>query len=259
MTKEKLIKFLKSSIHIQDPDIGNDSKYLSMTDEDLELYLTVALSRDFSKVRSLDVLPEAYVYPLILLAKKELYYTLAVIEAPLYDMGADNNNYLKREQRFKHYMALIEQVDKEYNQYQADNETGTNGTLITYDVLLGDRYFTKRYRNKGVVPVVSLYADEVATDYVKLSWERVIINFAEFRIYLSEKPIYNPYDLTNPIDKDAVLMFKVMEDTHKMCQINDLKPDTEYYICIEYTDKSGLKGYSQIVIDTTPEEITGGE
>ncbi len=260
MTKEKLIKFLKSSVHIQDPEIDNDSGYLAMSDEDLELYLTVALSRDFSKVRSLDEVPEATVYPLMLLAKKELYYALAVIEAPLYDMGADNNNYLKREQRFQHYMKLIGQIDTEYERYLDDNATGTDNTLTTYDVLLSNRYYTRNYRSKGVAPVVSLYADNVGTDSVELSWDSVVINFSEFRIYISEQPIYDPYNLEKPISDTAKLLFRVREDTSHKCRINDLKQNKVYYILIEYIDKCGLKGFSQIVIDTTPpiEEDSGG-
>lgn len=65
----------------------------------------------------MEYLPEDAVYPIVLLAKKELYYTLAVKEAPLYDIGADNNNYLKRSQRFDHYMKLIAQVDSEYDDW----------------------------------------------------------------------------------------------------------------------------------------------
>lgn len=251
MTTEKLIQFLRSSVHIQDPDTDNDSKYLSMTDEDLELYLTVALSRDFASVRSLDALPKASVYPLLLLAKKELYYALAVIEAPLYDMTADSNNQLKRDQRFQHYMKLIAQVDEEYNTYNSENETGTHNTLTTYDVLLSNRYFTPRYRNKSTVPVVSLFADNVTTNSVDLSWERIVNNFAEFRVYISKEPIYDPYNLKQPVSEDAKLVFKVRSDTQHMCRITDLEENTVYYILIVYYDKSGLKGYSQISIDTS--------
>lgn len=259
MDKAKLIRFLRSSVHVQDPETEKDSKYLSMTDDDLELYLTVALSRDFANVRSLDTLPEVYVYPLLLLAKKELYYALAVIEAPLYDMGADNNNYLKRDQRFKHYMALIEQVDKEYNQYLTDNATGTANTLTTYNVLLNNRYFTERYKNNGVVPVVSLYVDNITKNSVELSWEHLVANFAEFRVYISETPIYDPYNLKQPLDSNAKLVFRVTENSNQQCRITDLKENTVYYVLIVYYDKCGLKGYSQVCIDTTPKDIVGGE
>ena len=258
MTKEKLIQFLRSAVHIQDPDISNDSKYLAMSDEDIELYLTIVMSRDYPNIRSLDDIPTASVYPIILLAKKELYYALAVLEAPLYDLGADNNNYLKREQRFKHYMQLIEQVNDEYDQYNENNETGTNGTLVTYDVLLNNRYYTPRYKNKGVAPQVVLYADNVEKGSVDLSWEHIVVNFAEFRVYLMEgTPVYDPYNLEEPINKDAQLIFKVKEDIHSSCRISDLKENTLYYVCLVYYDKCGLKGYSQITVDTTPTEDGG--
>ena len=254
MTKEQLIKFLRSSVHVQDPEINNDSKYLSLTDEDLELYLTVALSRDssVSKGQSLDSLTDAQVYPLLLLAKKELYYALAVIEAPLYDMGADNNNYLKRTQRFEHYMKLIAQVDEEFNKYNEEDVTGTNNTLTTYDVLLSNRYYTKRYRSKCVVPVCSLYADEVRADSVDLSWDCIINNFIKAEIYVSTSPIYDPYNVENHISPDAQLVFLLREYTEPMCRITDLGLNTKYFICLVVTDRTGLKGYSQIEIDTTP-------
>lgn len=119
MTVEQMIQFLRLSVYVQDKDkvVTVDEQYLCMTDEDLLLYLNLALSRNFSDVPSLEYLPEDAVYPIILLAKKELYYTLAVKEAPLYDIGADNNNYLKRSQRFDHYMKLIAQVDSEYDDW----------------------------------------------------------------------------------------------------------------------------------------------
>ena len=141
MTVPQIIQFLRLNVNVQNPDgsEGVDSAYLSMTDEDILLYLNVVLTRDFADIPSLEYLPAQNVYPLVLLAKKELYYALAVASANEYDLGADNNNYLKRSQRFEHYMKLIEQVAKSsiYPELQGTFKRGknwivTNGIIVLY-------------------------------------------------------------------------------------------------------------------------------
>ena len=144
MTVPQIIQFLRLNVNVQNPDgsEGVDSAYLSMTDEDILLYLNVVLTRDFADIPSLEYLPAQNVYPLVLLAKKELYYALAVASANEYDLGADNNNYLKRDQRFQHYMALVKQADQEYQDY-LDNggglsaDDGSGAPLSMYCLVTG--------------------------------------------------------------------------------------------------------------------------
>ncbi len=144
MTVQQIIQYLRSSMMISDPNIGEDSAYLSLTDEELLLYLNVTLGRYYPQVRSADSIPNNLIYPVTLLTKKDLFYTLATSTAPLFDLGADNNNYLKRSQRFDHYLKLIAQVEEEYQNYLENG--GEGGSVITtHNVILPTRYSTNSH------------------------------------------------------------------------------------------------------------------
>ena len=116
LTVEELVKILRSSVNVQVPieegseETINDPAYLSMTDDDITLFIKLGVSRAYPNVTDLSELPSGSEYPVTLLAKIELYLKLAVIKADKVDMGADNNNYLKQSQRFAHYMKLVEEA-----------------------------------------------------------------------------------------------------------------------------------------------------
>lgn len=259
MTTAQLIQYLRLNVNVQMPDGSQDSAYLSMSDEDILLYLNVVLTRDFSDVPSLEYLPNQAVYPLILLAKKELYYALAVMSAPDYDLGADNNNYLKRDQRFQHYMKLIEQADKEYQDY-LDNggglsEDGAGNTLSSYDVLLSNRYYTKRYYDKGAVPAPILYVDSVTNNSVSFHWTNKTRKFAWSNIYLSKEPIVDKYKvgLSKIVDK-STLVNHFLDSRQVSLSIDGLDPSTTYYLAVEVVDMSSLVGYFQVEFTTDSDE-----
>ena len=259
MTTAQLIQYLRLNVNVQMPDGSQDSAYLSMSDEDILLYLNVVLTRDFSDVPSLEYLPNQAVYPLILLAKKELYYALAVMSAPDYDLGADNNNYLKRDQRFQHYMKLIEQADKEYQDY-LDNggglsEDGAGNTLSSYDVLLSNRYYTKRYYDKGAVPAPILYVDSVTSSSVSFHWTNKTRKFAWSNIYLSKEPIVDKYKvgLSKIVDK-STLVNHFLDSRQVSLSIDGLDPSTTYYLAVEVVDMSSLVGYFQVEFTTGSDE-----
>lgn len=250
MTKAQLIQYLRSNVNIQ---MGNvkDTTYLSMTDEDIELYLNIALTRDFPQVPSLDLLPSECVYPLILLSKKELFYALAIKDAPLIDMSADNNNQLKRSQRFEHYMKLIEAVDKEYNQYNEDGGAGTRNTLTSYDVLIPDRYNTRRNYEKGVVPTLSLYIEEVTDTTIEISWSVRLSRFSNYKVYVSQNPILDEYNLKNPVAEDAKLVATILNVHQNRCRIEGLNPNSVYTIMVSATERSSLTGRAEITVTTS--------
>lgn len=256
MTVTQLIKYLRLNVRLQDPDGASvDPEYLSLTDEDILLYLNVAMTRDFPEVESLDNLPTEDTYPLILLAKKELFFALAVKEAPLYDLIADNNNQLKRNQRFEHYMALIAQVDKEYNQFNEDGGAGgKQNTLTSYNVLLSDRYATKRNYEKGVTPVLSLYVGEVTETTVEVCWNVAMSRFFCYRVYISDKRALDNYNLVNPISSEAKLVATIKNVHDNRCRIEGLQPNTSYYVVVTATEMSSLTGRKEIQVMTLPSD-----
>lgn len=249
MTVDQLVQYLRHNVSIQDPEgSAQDSEYLSMTDEDIILYMSVALTRNYPEIPSLDYLPTEYVYPIILLSKKELFHALATKEAPLFDIGADNNNYLKRSQRFEHYMKLVAQVDKEYKDYLENGGAGGN-TLTSFDVLLSDRYATKRNYEKGVTPALTLYIQGVGETFVEIAWKVKLSRFKEYKVYVSKSPIVDLFNVSEPVVKETeVLTIRNVHQTS--CRIEGLEPDADYYVAVSATEMSSLTGYTQELFKT---------
>ncbi len=249
MTVDQLVRYLRLTMKIQDPEgAENDSVYLSMTDEDIILYLNVALTRDFPKVPSLDTLPSDAIYPLTLLARKDLYYTLATTEAPLYDLGADNNNYLKRSQRFDHYMKLIGQVDKEYQDYLDGGGAGGN-TLNAYNVILPSRYNTMYNYEKGSAPAPLLYVTP-GVDYADVSWDVQMSRFRKYDVYVSKDQIIDLFIVDNPVSDNAKLVSTMRDIHHTRCRLTGLEGNTEYHVAVAAVEMSGLTGYAESVFTT---------
>ena len=258
MTKAELVRYLRLNVNIQNADV-TDTAYLSMKDEDIELYLSVVLTRDFPQVPSLDLIPQEDIYPVVLLAKKELYFTLASMDAPLIDLTADNNNQIKRSQRFEHYMKLIAAVDEEYNQYNEDGGAGTRNTLTSYDVLISDRYATRRNYEKGFVPTLSLRVTGVTDTTIELVWSVQLSRFEKYEVYISEEQIYDEYSIGNPVSPDAKLVAKILNVHQNKCRIEGLLPNTVYHIMVSATDKSSLVGRTEIIVSTTGGDDSGSE
>lgn len=255
MTVEQMIQFLRLSVYVQDKDkvVEQDPQYLCMTDEDLLLYLNLAMSRNYSDTPALKYLPEDALYGVIILAKKELYYTLAVKEAPLFDMGADNNNYLKRSQRFDHYMKLIVQADKEYEDWLENGGEDGLGTVKSYSVTLSDRYGTRYNYENAAVPKVILYVGTITEDSIEFWWNvKNISRFYRYKVYVSKEPIVDLYNLKTHIAEGAKLVAEI-KDIHQVhCRVTGLEQKTVYYIAIQAVNMASLCGYAQAEVETGP-------
>lgn len=246
MTIPEIIKFLRVSMQVADPEgTEGDKSFLSLTDEELELYLKVSLSRNFPEVPLLELVPNEGIYPLVLLTRKDLYFTLATSTAPLYDIGADNNNYLKRSQRFKHYMELIGQVDKEYQDY-LDNGGAGGFALNTYYAILPNRYNTRYNYEKGKIPKPVIILNEVEQTFVELSWKVQTSRFYRYRVYISTEPIVDLYNVEGKhISETANLVATIMDVHQTYCRIEDLEIGTKYFVAVEVIEKSTLTGYAE--------------
>ena len=195
LTVEELVKLLRSSVNVQSEETEVvDPAYLTMTDDDMELFIKLGVSRAYPDIEDLTDLPSGSEYPIVLLAKIELYTKLAVLKADKVDMGADNNNYLKQSQRFDHYMKLVESAKAQYESW-LENE-GVNGGVgvQSYDVLLSNRHYTQRNFEKQVTPKVKLKIDTVTSDSVSFHWGvSNTSHFGRFKVYISDKPIIDMF------------------------------------------------------------------
>lgn len=251
MTTAEIIQYLRLNVHIQ---TEGDSAYLSMTDEEILLYLNMALTRDFPEYSSVEEIPPENIYPLMLLAKKELFMALAVKDAVWVDMTADNNNSLKKSQRFDHYMALVKQADEEYEQYAEGLGAGERNTLTAYDVLLPNRYNTPRNYAKTMVPKVRVFVDTVADTFIELSWSVRMSQFKCYKVYISDNQIWDSYSLTEKVSEDAQLVATILDIHQRGLRITNLNPDSVYHVLVMAVDKTTSKGCIEIII-TTEKEI----
>ena len=260
LTVEELIKLLRSSVNVQSEETEViDPAYLTMTDDDIKLFIKLGVSRAYPDVTDLAELPNGSEYPIVLLAKIELYLKLAVIKADKVDMGADNNNYLKQDQRFQHYMKLVEEARAEYESW-LDNEG--QGEVSSYDVLLSNRHYTHRNFEKQVTPKVSLKIDQVTSDSVDFHWGVTnISHFGRFKVYISKSPIVDMYregaTYDKKINEDAKLLVSTQNIRNVYHKVNNLESGTLYYIAVISIERNQVFGYSEmsfVTLEVLPDE-----
>ena len=269
-TVSELCNLLREAVNVQNEGAEiQDPAFLTMTDEDLTMFLKLGMSKVYPSVEDLADLPPGSDYPLILVLKKELYLKLAVVSAPLYDLTADNNNQIKRSQRFSHYMALAESAQAEYEDWvengggaTVDPNTGIQG-VTTYEVLRSKNHYSLRNYEHGLSPVVRVKIGEITTESVSFSWSSFNNDhFGKYLVYVSENPIVDPFrDGSKAEDKildGATLVLSTWDFRNNHKRVEGLKPETEYYIAVFSIERNQLYGYKQVTFQTLP-VLTGEE
>lgn len=250
MSIKELIKFFRQSVLVQDPEVVSvDEDFLSMTDEDFIPLLTIALSK-VDPSDNINHLSNENLYALVLVAKKELFYRLAMKTATKYSLTSATGVQLKRAEIFDHYYKLIEEVEKEYKSYLATGVPVKQG-----EILLSSRYFSARNYSLATAPTITGNLDNVYSNKVEVSWSLGNINkFAKCEIYLDTKDIVDRYknNAISPTAKKVV----IIRDVHCDCtRIENLKPDTEYHLLFVVEERNGLKGVHEITFTTLEEEV----
>lgn len=251
---DELVKILRSSVNVQNTSGTIDPAYLSMTDDDIKLFIKLGVSRAYPNVTDLALLPNGSEYPIVLLAKIELYLKLAVIKADKVDMSADNNNYLKQDQRFKHYMKLVEEARAEYESW-LDNEG--QGEVSSFDVLLSNRHYTQRNYEKQVTPIVALSIDQVTSDEVEYHFGvSNTSHFGRFKAYISESPIVDIYKdgatYSHKLSDDAKLILSTGNIRNTYHKLGNLEPNTTYYLAVFSIERNQVFGYKELTFNTLP-------
>lgn len=247
MNKLQVIAYLRQNCIVQDPEVTpNDPAFLALTNEELELVISVALLKE-SPHDTVDNVPAEVLYPTILVAKKELYYQLASKTAPLYPISlGDDDGGLKKNIRFDHYMTLVTKVSQEYDLFKS---TGT--PVVVGQILLSSRYHSKRNYDLAVPPSGSLVADLVRNTSIDLSWSvRNINRFYSYILYKSTEPIVDLYDPTNPIKETAEKVMETYDIHSNLYRISGLTASTLYYVALVVQEANGLKGFSEISFTT---------
>lgn len=256
LTVEELIKVLRESVNVQNGEEEViDPLLLTMSDEDLSLFLKLAVSRAYPQCSSLAELPEGADYPVVLLAKIELYTKLAVTKADKVDMGVDNNNYLKNDQRFQHYMKLVSAAKEQYDSW-LENEG--QGEVSTFDVLLDKNHYTQRNYELQRSPKVSLVIDLVTSDSVEFHWGvSGIRHFGRYEVYISEDLIFDVYrggtTYKANLCKGAKRIVKTSNLRLQHHRITQLVAEKTYHIAVVSVERNQVYGFAEVVFDTLPE------
>jgi hypothetical protein len=241
-----LISYLRASL-----GKSSDVASLALTNEDMVLYMNVVLTRDFPQILSLDLIPNEAVYPLVLLTKKEIYFTLATNSASDVSMEAEGAS-LSKSDRFKHYMTLIAKVDEEYDKFIEDGGAGGVGnTLTAYDVLLPDRFYTPRNTLLAPDPKIVLAVDAVRATEADLSWTAPVTHFFSNRVYVHTAQIWDEYALIgSELNKEAQLVATLLNAKQHNLRLTGLLPNTLYHVLLLVTLTNGNRGYAETTFTT---------
>ena len=250
MDIKELVRYLRSSLKLQDPEIVTDEAY-RYTDEELEDVLRMLIPAQNPSYTE-KTFPKNEEHFLILLAKKEIYYRLATATAPLYPLSAEGAE-LRKDVRFDHYMSLIRSVESEYSlswsMYESTKE------IQVSDVFLERNHFTLRNYENAHKPIVELSVDNVTQTSIDISWNKFTAQrgkFAEYKVYIGTSPIYDEYE--DIIDPEAKLLVTITDIHKTKYRIKGLDLDTKYYVGVVSVDVNKLKGVYFEEVTTLPIE-----
>lgn len=251
MTKSDLIRYLRISVDVVEPESKvKDDLYLKLSDDDLLLYIDTARTRAYPG-ETLDDFPEAYIYPLMLLAKKELYLALAIRHARFVDLKADDYNEMKKSQWFTHYMDLAGMMETSYLNYLDYGGDGT-GTMYSASTYLSTRYYTSYNHEKAVQPYLKVRVDKVTEDTIEVSWDWDADRLLCFKVFLSTVPVVEYHDLEQTQIEEISREIAVIRDPHLCkCRIRGCTPGTDYYVVVTVTDWSWITTYKEVKVTTS--------
>lgn len=257
LTVPELVTQVRNRVFVQNPDAGTVSEdYLVYSDGDLVQFLKMSASRIFPGV-ALEYLPDGAEYPVVLLTAISLYTNLAVKYANKVDLGADNNNYLKLSQKYDHYKDLAEQAQKEYDDW-LENEGAELlgiGVVNTYDVFRDREHLSLRNFHLQPSPSVSVRVDSVTADTICFRWDvKNSLHFGRCKAYIGLSAVYDVYadgaTYDSHVTADARLVKSTDNPRDFACRIENLSPETEYFIAVFAMERNQAYGVKQISVTT---------
>lgn len=230
------LKFHLSTGQITDPTLT------TITDQDLD---------DILKQKTLSL---GYFYPdiplaneeaVMLLTRKEIYWKMALVSAPLYEMSMGDLQ-VSKQVRFDHYIQLIEMVEKDYKDLKNDPN---KVKIEVQDTLVNTVYNQRKIVNNFVIPTVKLNVDSVILDRVNIDIQYINLNpkdFVYITVYTSDEPLVDKYS-NEAFDTSKGTHHLEIRDIHKKF-FNIVKP--KKYISAVLKLYNGLESYTELELKT---------
>jgi len=242
MSVSEILQYLRLNVNVQTPGGIIDPAYLSMTDDELTLYLKLALAQPYFVEQGIDDLTditERSVYALVLFAKRELYAALAVRVAKDVSMSADSVS-MSQSERYNHYADLMRQCDAEIAELTSGADAalgGTGGTAYTYTYGTPNR---PKDKGRGKPNVTKLKATAITETSVTLTWTYPnAFPFTRADVYVSLTPII----IINGFDTEISITAAKEGSTTKPDKTEfvaaQLSPDTPYHFAVVAYDTYG--------------------
>lgn len=251
--QQKKIDYFRASVRLQAPDVETDVAY-KFSDDDLWAILSTVTPTHIATA-TIETLPDSEFNFVLMLAKKEIYYRLATTTAPFYPLSAEGAS-LQKNVRFDHYIALVEQVMKDYETMMDiangggssgddGEDLGTGGEVRSYEQMLQGYHYTCRNYNLADRPTVELTLGTPTETSVTLDWTKFDRGlFSSYSIYLSETPVIDEY-VENIFVSDIPAKFFTVDIHRLKYRIDGLDPEKLYFVCVVARDRNGLFGFAQ--------------
>lgn len=248
MTLNDFVKVIRQSTLTEDPATYNDTEYLSLTDDDIKRRIENVIG--VLGVEMTEDIPKELTYPLNLLVRRDIYYSLAVKEAPLYSLRGEAGS-INRQERFEHYYKLINAISTEYQSYKDSMEkygvtlgdANFNADFAKGEMLLTKHYFTDKNTFFANPPMCELVIDYVNHEAKTVDLTMNLVRANKFLKLSLYEGTYDKY--TDKISGSLILETFNVHDKHK--RISVMTGVTPLLLVIE--EKNGLKGYSAKTVE----------
>ena len=182
--------------------------------------------------------PETELPLIYLMAKREIFLTLATQVAPEYDVETEFTKLLKSK-RFDHYIRLVSEVTTIIKEMTS---SGMVGGVVSGNMLISSRDGSRRnyaFANEQEVSLTLV----PATTSVDIDWGRFdnkIANFSAYRLLIGHN-LYDPYDEQPLKEGNAIASLMFYDINRTKFRVCNLTPDTDYEALIMLVANSGKK------------------
>ena len=161
-------------------------------------------------------------------------------------------------------MKLAQNAQEEFEDWEENNglidpNTGIAG-VQAYDSYITKRHYESRNVRLAPTPLVRVNVVNIYSDSIEIKWRAFNVDhFGKYLVYISEKPIVDIFKKGSKaeenINEGAKEVYSTFDFLDNAIRIEELKPETLYYLAVFSVEKNQKFGYKEVIV-TTLEEVT---